>query len=361
MAREGHTQTDVAEAAATLPSGNARTAGKIDHSLIAAMLSRYGIQDAGVRRVAHLGCEVYRIRPRACSRDASIPVPGDLAWRVYASPVDDLAAIESEMLLMRSLTDAGLHAPRPLIDRDGQTIQSLPAVSPGIEPARAVLVTLLPGRLLEKGLGARHLHRLGAMTARLHNVSQALAQAGHFQSTRPAYVPDLLAWRDGRVPRTPFISPATYRAVRRAAGVLHEAIAAFPVGAGAFGFVHGDLHLWNVLFHHGAAGAIDFSDCGWGHHALDLAATLQYLKHPLHGRPDHSVAYPHLREQLLAGYASVRPLPPDIEPQIDAYIAARMISTIEWIAEEWPRPDHRAWGPAFLAGAARLFDAYLQS
>jgi hypothetical protein len=81
---------------------------------------------------------------------------------------------------------------------------------------------------------------------------------------------------------------------------------------------------------------------------------LQYLKHPLPGRPKPAVAYPRLRDALLDGYAEVRTLPAGFARQIDLYIAARTIATIEWIFEDWPTSDHRPWGPAFIAQATTM-------
>lgn len=58
--------------------------------------------------------------------------------------------------------------------------------------------------------------------------------------------------------------------------------------------------------------------------------------------------YPVFRAALLEGYAAQRPLPPDTEVWLDTLILLRRYGTLQWMIDDWPRPDHRAWGPAFL-------------
>ena len=101
--------------------------------------------------------------------------------------------------------------------------------------------------------------------------------------------------------------------------------------------MHGDLHLWNLLFHGQQAGAIDFSDAGFGFHAQDLASTLQYLRHPWVGNHGHGARLPAMQAELLEGYARWRPLPHGVEQQIDLCVAIRMINTVEWMLDQWPR------------------------
>lgn len=122
--------------------------------------------------------------------------------------------------------------------------------------------------------------------------------------------------------------------------------------------MHGDLHQWNLLFARDVAGAIDFSDCGWGQHAMDLAAPLQFLCHWLLDQHDHRAQAPRLQEALLRGYSEVAALPADIERQVDLYIVERMFMSLDWILEDWPHPGHRPWRAQFLDGCAQAFRVY---
>lgn len=322
----------------------------------ATLLERYGLRAARVERVAHLDVDVYRVRPHAA--DQTKRSQGDLAWRVYRGDRQDRGAIADECVWLQTLAEAGVAVPWPITGLDGEAVQRVdpPLDNGSSTPRFAVLLTWVPGRFVEKGLRPVHLRRLGTLAAQLHASAEALVVLGSLRSQRLANLPDLEAWARRHVPASPHLKPAVHEAVCRAAAVLRNHIAALPKAPSSYGYLHGDLHLWNVLFQGDHAGAIDFSDCGRGHHALDLACVLQYIRHPLPGRADHGAQHRRLRDALLDGYARVRALPADVERQIDLYIAARMIGTIEWILDDWPRPDHRAWGPPFLDGAATMFE-----
>jgi Ser/Thr protein kinase RdoA (MazF antagonist) len=227
-------------------------------------------------------------------------------------------------------------------------------------PARhAVLLTWLVGRMHDRGLSPVRLQRVGELTARLHLSAQGLAEAGRLKTTRLAFSPDLQAWAAGQRAPSRHVPPALHRLVTQAATRLSSELSGFRADTDSCGFVHADLHPWNIVFSGQVAGAFDFSDCGWGLHALDLATTLQYLKHPLANNHDHRAQYAQLHDSLLAGYARIRPLPADVQRQIDACVVARMIATLEWILDDWPRPDHRAWGPVFLKRCGAVFVDYL--
>lgn len=316
-------------------------------------LRRYGIASARVRVVSTLDCDIHRITPlRGASAD------GDLALRIYPHDKNELAAVEAEVAWLQALGRADVHVPRPVADLDGRVVQRWQPHSDS--PARhAVLLTWLTGRMHDRGLSPERLARVGELTARLHSTAHALASAGRFRTARLGFGTDLDAWASERRVASAHVSPALHRLVAQAAARLAGEIGGFARAESAFGFVHADLHPWNMVFTGPVAGAIDFSDCGWGHHALDLATTLQYLKHPLAGNHDHRAQYVRLYEALLSGYARIRPLPADVDRQIDTFIVARMVATLGWILDDWPRPDHRAWGPGFLSRCGPIFADYL--
>ena len=319
------------------------------------LLRRYGVTQARVRIVSRLDCDIYRISPIAFGK--GVPA-GDLALRIYPDEKRELAAVEAEVQWLLALAAEAVRVPRPLRDNDGRIVQSW-RHRPDAAPRHAVLMTWLAGRMLDKSLNPTRLAQAGELTARLHTSSQALANGGRFTTARLAFGPDLEGWASGQRPVSVHFAQPRHRLATQAAARLVAELSGFPNDERSHGFVHGDLHSWNMVFDGHAAGAIDFSDCGWGHHALDLATTLQFLKHPLANNHDHRAQYAQLHGSLLSGYARVRPLPADVERQIDAYIVARMFGTLEWILDDWPRPDHRAWGPGFLGRCTEVFAHYL--
>lgn len=312
-----------------------------------ALLARLGLSAARSVRVSNLDCEIHRIALARPQGRPDLPNGVDLALRIYPADRLDRHPIEAELTWLQALGEQGLLTPRPLADADGDLLhrwQPDPAA-----PARhAVLLTWVVGRQLDRGLRPVHLERVGELTARLHNTAERLVAQRRIASVARADQPDLAGWATGAYADDPRLTDTTHQTLRAAAQRLLVELANFSQAPAGHGWIHGDLHPWNLLFQGCVAGAIDFSECGHGHHAQDLACTLQYLRYPWVANHDHQAAYPALREHLLTGYARWRTLPPGLERQIDTYIASRMINTVQWILNYWPRVDLRPWGPAFL-------------
>lgn len=313
-------------------------------TFIDTLLRRYRVRARVLRCVARLDCEVWRVRPK---RGA------DLAVRIYPLRQQDSDAIDAELDWLQALAAAGLHVPVPQCSADGARLHRHP------DGRYAVLLTWLGGRHHDRGLTPARLNAVGRFTGAAHRVAAALQADGRLRLQREAVPLDLPAWAAGARPGAACLSPAHRALLRDAAARLHGAIEAFDRGPECWGVIHGDLHPWNLLFVRGAAGAIDFSDCGLGHYAMDLAATLQYLRHPLAMNHDHRRQYATLQNALFRGYAAERALPPHVEQQVPVLITARLFLTLEWMLDDWPTLNHRPWGPGFIRGSQRALRAWL--
>ena len=304
--------------------------------------AHHGLALASSRCVARLDCEIHRLRTVG-------PGPRELALRIYPARITSPTSIADEITWLDALGTEGLQVPTPQRALDGEFIHRWP------DGRLAVVLSWVGGRLLDKGLRPLHLRRVGRLAGAMHRVSEQLVRAGKILGQRPGDGPELDEWAEGR--RAPHASfpLAGQRRVEAVARRLRDELASYPCDASAFGFIHSDLHLWNLLFEGGVAGAIDFSECGWAHHALDLAATLQYLKHPLVGNHDQRENYPRLRDALFEGYAEQRAWPAAFDRQVEAHIELRMIGTIEWVLDCWPSVDERPWGRAFLQRTDEFF------
>jgi len=317
---------------------------------IAALLRSCGLTAERVHPVARVYCEIHRITLARGSALAS-----DVSLRIYPAERADVKPVESEIAWLRALSEEGLHVPRPIAASDGRYIHRWQP-DPSQAPRHAVLLTWLGGRMHDRGLTPERLRRVGALMARLHECSGRLARAGAITTDRLAHECDLRAWAD--VTRAQALGPSHAPVARAAAQRLADELARLPAGAADYGFVHGDLHQWNLLFARDVAGAIDFSDCGWGHHAFELAAPLQFLRHWLTDQHDHRAQYPRLRDALLRGYADVAPLPSGVDSQVDTFIVARMFMSLDWILDDWPDDAYRPWRAKFLQGCADAFRAF---
>jgi Ser/Thr protein kinase RdoA (MazF antagonist) len=108
------------------------------------------------------------------------------------------------------------------------------------------------------------------------------------------------------------IDPATRRLLGEVADRVQAVLAELGSGPQAYGLVHADLHLGNVLDHHGEARPLDFDDASWGHYALDLAVAVDSVPEPL-------------QPLLLGGYRAVRPLPAGYQEHTEALLAGRRL------------------------------------
>ena len=313
---------------------------------IDALLRSCGLVARRVRPVANVYCEIHRITPT---------VGGDVSLRIYPAERVDARPIETEIAWLRALAAEGVRVPRPIPDDRGCWLHRWQP-EPAVPERHAVLLTWLDGRMHDRGLTPALLRRVGALTAQLHRSAARLAALGAITTERRAYDSDLRAWAG--VTRAGALGREAGAAARSAATRLAEELARLPTTPGCHGFVHGDLHQWNLLFARDVAGAIDFTDCGWGHHAMDLAAPLQFLRHWLLDQHDHREQAPRLQEALLRGYSEVAPLPAGIEHQVDAYVVARMFMSLDWILDDWPGPGHRPWRQQFIDGCGQAFRAY---
>ena len=316
---------------------------------IDALLRSCGLAAERVRPVARVCCDIHRITT-ACG--------GDVALRVYPAERADARPIEAEIAWLRALADEDLHVPRPIADGEGRFLHRWQP-DPALPPRHAVLLAWLGGRMHDRGLTPERLRRVGVMTARLHRVSARLVREGAIATDRRAYECDLRAWAGETRARA--LGAEAAAAARAAARRLADELAGLPTCPDGYGFVHGDLHQWNLLFARDVAGAIDFSDCGWGHHAMDLAAPLQFLRHWLTDQHDHRPQAARLQEALLRGYASVASLPADVERQIDTYVVARMFMSLDWILDDWPHAHYRPWRAKFVRGCAQAMRAWAGS
>lgn len=316
---------------------------------------RYGLSVDSAQLVAKLDCRVYRV----CTCAGPGPVR-DWALRVYPAGRQDATAILDELAWLSAASGQGLHVPCPQADLQGRFLQAWQSQSGG-PPQHAVLLSWLHGRMHDRDLTPARLHRVGVLAGHLHRVSGQLASADVFKARRLAWTTDLTRWSSGTRARSDQLDPNFQAVLKVAAACLQAQMQTFTQDASTWGWVHSDLHLWNLLFIRDVAGAIDFSDCGWGQYALDLAACLQYIRHPLAGNFDHRAQYERLHDSLLNGYASVYPPSAAMLDQLPVYLTARLFVTLDWMLDDWPSLDHRAWGPGYLVGAQAALHDYLRS
>ncbi len=301
------------------------------------LLCAHGLRLRQWRRVAALDCTVLRLHSSAGH---------DLALRIYPPGRRSDAHIAFELALLADLAAEGWRVPRPWTPPEAAR---LPRLSDG---RVAVLLGWLDGRCLDRAVRPPHLHATGRLVAAIHRAGDRVM--ARQRVAPPPGVDQLGSWAAG--PRRPSAHwpLGACRLGAAVARALQAEIAGWPRTPVSWGLVHGDMHLWNLLFRRGEAGAIDFTDCGLDWRAQDFASVLQYLQHPLAHNHDHRVRYPALRDALLEGYASERSLWPMAQVQTDSLLVARWLGSVAWVLDDWPRPTLRAFGPGLLRSVPQL-------
>jgi Ser/Thr protein kinase RdoA (MazF antagonist) len=269
--------------------------------------------------------------------------------RIHRSVAKTPEVVRSELLWLAALQqEAELVVPRPVPTRDGELL-TIARVEGVPEPRICVLFRWINGRFLEDGLTPAHLQRVGAFMARLqlsgarfkppdgfvrgrldnlyrkpHGISEALARRQvdnpDDEAAAIQLVAEVCSTEDGR---------AVEKLIRRIRTVQRL----LGHGPETFGLIHGDLHQENYLFDRGQVRAIDFDDCGYGHYVYDLAVTLFNVRFR-----DNTQQ---LRESLLAGYRSIRPLSAEHEHYIDTFMDLRDLQMMIWEIEMRNHPAFR--------------------
>lgn len=312
-------------------------------------LSAYDLQPTTVRLISDEWNTTYR-------------VTGDdgeqYLLRLHRPAVTSTEPVRVELDWLTALArDTALLVPRVLLRRDARPAAIVSAA--GIQRV-CVVFRWIDGRFLEAGLRPVHLRRVGRLAAQLHDHSATYRPP---RRPRRLYGVDDLTWNveDPLAPESVDRLSRTMDEVYEAGSgsVVQDFLArvrnvrdALGESPDEYGLVHGDLHQENVLFTDGQAAAIDFDDCGLGHHAYDLAVLVSELAF----RSDVA----DLQVALLAGYREIRSFSAAAEAAMPTFAELKRTQIMFWnldrregaTAQKW-----RGWVGADLAALA----AFLRS
>ena len=231
--------------------------------------------------------------------------------------------------------------PKPVLNREGS------AVSYGWHEATSrrlasVLYTWLDGEEPGDEPTEDQLFALGAAMAKLHLESTDLVLPHGCELTDYTDVfwgaPNLL---------TGPVSKLTADEQAKVADVLARVSSALVGlrGVPRLQPLHADLHPWNVMWHQGKLAVFDFDDSGLGFPIQDLMTSLYYLD-----TPEQDAA-------LLAGYASVAPVPEHTPEQRQLLMLQRRLLLLNYLYET-SNPEHAEMVPEYQAETFRRLASY---
>jgi Ser/Thr protein kinase RdoA (MazF antagonist) len=272
---------------------------------------------------------------------------GPLVLRLHRQGYHTGAEIASELAWLSALQGLpGLRTPQPVPGAQGLVAD--------LDGRFLVAFRPIPGQELQPGDDlARWFAPLGEITARLHLQARAWTPPPGF--TRKRWDVDTILgprphwghWRQAQG-----LDPSGAALLSRATDALAAQLSAFGTGPEAFGLIHADLRLANLMADGDRLTAIDFDDCGFGWWAYDLAAALSFI--------ETDPRLPDLIARWSDGYARAAPLRREDRDMIPALIFLRRVLLTAWLSTRADSDTARALGgPAYTLGTLTLAEGFL--
>lgn len=258
----------------------------------------------------------------------------------------DLAELTSELTWMAEMARAGLSVPAPRLSREGRLLEEL-------DGHYVDLISWLGGQPLGRSRDPLDLPdatgtfgELGRIMARMHSACDAWAEPLGFTRCRwdaEGLLGDAPLW--GRFWENPTLDSDAAAMLRAFRAQAARVLASLDLDTG---LVHADLVRENVMIEGPALHLIDFDDGGYGYRLFDVATAL------LKNRAEPN--YPALKQALIEGYLSVRPL--DMT-HLDLFLALRAVTYVGWIVPRMDEPGSPTRNTRFIKDAQELCGAWL--
>lgn len=206
-----------------------------------------------------------------------------------------------------------------------------------------------PGKAPTREL-PRWFRELGRTAALLHDHARRFGPPPGFRRkrwTHETIIGPRAYWGDWR--QAPGLDRAGRAVLEAADARLARDCAALGTGAAAFGLIHCDMRLANLLVDGPRLTVIDFDDCGFCWYGYDFAAAVSFM--------EHDPAVPALQAAWLAGYREVAPF--GQEDALPMLVMLRRMQLTAWIASHAGTDTARALGPGYTAGTVAMAGRFL--
>lgn len=282
------------------------------------------------------------------------------ALRIHRVGYHSANELQSELLWMQALDDAGVHTPSVIPKADGGLFQTIRSKSHDATVLCDLLAwvdgeqlgTIETGIEEEQSSIEKTFRTIGSTAARLHNHAENWAPPAGF--TRHAWdiagiVGENPFW--GQYWKNQLLTAETRNLLLRAGERLGVALQAFGQTPDRYGLIHADFLAENFLVDGDQITLIDFDDAGYGWHLFDFATTLFF-----HQGEDQ---FDLMRDSLVSGYRKHRKLPDQHLELLTTFMMARGLTYVGWLHTRKETETAREIGPGVVESVCELAEKFL--
>lgn len=299
-------------------------------SLVEQLLKRYGLAGANATPLHSYNNHVYCVETADQQR---------YSLRICGFPNMQRRSMADEMVWLDFVAQHNPRlAPRPIANDCGEFVT---AIATPTGQRLSCLFAWLEGRELRGAATPTALQKMGERVAALHTIARAFPFPDATSAFRSDYRYDqslLVSHRDWIEKRRDQIGAEQVALLDRAIDYVVTALNRFGTTRANYGVIHADLTLDNVLVQDEEIAIMDFEQLGRGHYLYDLTV----LWTELHNQP---AAMAPLWQSFVAGYATVADLPFTYEAELNPFIVAIQLNTLDWIYNAFNPAVRAEYGP----------------
>lgn len=316
-------------------------------------LVEWGVTDCEPRLIKYRENAVYEVKTAEGER---------AALRVHRQGYHSDKSLVSELKWMAMLAEGGLIVPTPVPTRSGEVVVDGQAEGvPGIW--KVDMLHWLNGRELgavgeplefEGRDPAKLFFDIGATMGKLHNLSTAWpdqnSQNRHAWD-KDGFVGEEPLW--GRFWELAALTQEQKRLFVEVKAAIAEDLDAYGQTPDNYGLIHADLVPENVMLDGDTIQLIDFDDAGFGWHMFEIETAIHWLSE----EPEFDT----IRNSVLKGYQSVRPLRQSDLAALELFAAARSLTYLGWVHTRSKTDTARELTPIMIEIAEGICKEYLNN
>lgn len=322
--------------------------------LCVAALPMWGIGKAGIK--------LLKYRENAVFGVVDLSTGVRYAMRVHRYNYHSDEALVSELGWMQALRDADIHPPEVISTKDGELFTRIRHGNL-LEERQVDLLSWVEGEPIgtienDQAVTAQAVranHKVaGQLAARIHNQSETWVLPADF--VRPSWDEEGLLCEGAHLGcfwKLELLSDDQRSLLLKARDVILKKLAAFGKGEDRYGLTHADFLPENLMSDGKDISIIDFDDCGFGWHLMDISTSLFFLI----GEDGYEPA----REGLIEGYRSRRSLPDSHLDMLPTFLLARGLTYLGWVHSRSETETAQAMASDLIEGVCAMALEYSET